>query len=195
MVLASVSAPAMAQDASSIEAYAGPIIGWDHVRVSEDGDSGSKDGFVYGGVIGAQTRIGGSGVLGIEGEVDGATTKETGHDVLSLGDTLSLKAGRDFFIGARAGIMVTPKTLFYVKGGYTNARFTARYDDGAGNVGSGSENLDGYRIGGGVEYMIGRVRLRGEYRFSDYGKIALDGVDTGLSSQRHQIVVGATYAF
>jgi outer membrane immunogenic protein len=165
------------------------------VRVSGLGDSSSKDGFVYGGVIGAQSRVAGAVVVGLEGEIDGATTKETEHDVLAVGDTASIKAGRDFFIGGRAGLLADTNTLFYAKVGYTNARFSASYDDGAGNRSSGGQNFDGYRLGAGVEYSLGHLKFRGEYRFSDYGRLTIAGINTGFSSQRHQIVFGALYGF
>jgi outer membrane immunogenic protein len=193
VIAAAAATPAFAQDAHGIEAYAGAIGGWDHVRVSVG--VGSKDGFVYGGVIGAQTHVGGAAVVGLEGEIDGATTKETEHDVLVAGDTASIKAGRDFFIGARAGFVVDENTLLYVKGGYTNARFSASYDDGAGTHLSDGQNFDGYRLGAGVEYSLGHLKFRGEYRFSDYGHLNIAGIDTGVSGQRHQIVFGALYGF
>ena len=63
------------------------------------------------------------------------------------------------------------------KAGYTNAR--------ASFAGTGV-NFDGYRLGAGVEWMVGtNVSIRAEYRFSDY--------EDGLS--RHQGVLGLGYRF
>jgi opacity protein-like surface antigen len=31
--------------------------------------------------------------------------------------------------------------------------------------------------------------IRGEYRYSDYGNYHYNGVDTGLKTRRHQVVV------
>lgn len=191
---AALSAPAFAQDTGGIEAYAGVLAGYDHVVVKVPGDSGSKDGFVYGGVIGAQSSIGSSALIGVEGEVTGATTKESVTDVLVAGDRAELKAGRDFFIGARLGFHATPNVLVYAKGGYTNARFKLKYTDATGTTEDG-DNLDGYRIGAGVEFGVSQLRFRGEYRFSDYGDYKVNGVNTGISAQRHQVLVGAIYAF
>ncbi|MDR2858285.1 MAG: outer membrane beta-barrel protein [Novosphingobium sp.] len=183
--------PVLAKDT---EAYAGPIFGWDHVRISTDGGSDSRDGFVYGGVIGVQTKIGGAGVVGLEGEITGSSAKERVE--FTDGTFMELKAGRDLFIGARAGVMVTETTQLYAKAGYTNARFTYREGVIDGVSASIGNNFGGYRIGAGVEQTVSeRIRLRGEYRFSDYGNLTYAGYDLGASGQRHQILVGATYAF
>jgi outer membrane immunogenic protein len=196
LLAAGVATPALAQDGgSSIETYAGVLVGWDNVRAKVSGvGSGSQDGFVYGAVLGAQTSIGNSALIGVEAEVDDATTKESVRDVLAVGDKVSLKAGRDLFIGARLGFHATPSVLVYAKGGYTNARITGRYNDGVTTL-KESENLDGYRIGAGAELGTGRLRWRAEYRFSDYGNFKYNGVATGVSTQRHQVMVGAVYAF
>ncbi|RYE38770.1 MAG: porin family protein, partial [Hyphomicrobiales bacterium] len=107
---------------------------------------------------------------------------------------LRLKAGRDLFIGARLGFRASPALLVYAKGGYTNARFNLRYTDATSSVEEG-DNLDGYRVGAGVEFGESKLRFRGEYRFSDYGDYKYAGTNTGVSAQRHQVVVGAIYAF
>lgn len=197
VALAATSAlatPAFAQDAGGIEAYAGVLAGYDHVVLKAAGESGSKDGFVYGGVIGAQSSIGSNALIGVEGEVTGATTKESETDVFAAGDRLQLKAGRDFFIGARLGFRANPNVLVYAKGGYTNARVTAKYTDATGTFEDG-DNMSGYRIGAGAEFGASQLRFRAEYRFSDYGDYKFNGVNTGISAQRHQVVLGAIYAF
>jgi outer membrane immunogenic protein len=188
---AAMATPALAQAGGNIEPYVGVLVGYDSVKVKVPGDSGSQDGFVYGGVIGAQTAIGSSALLGIEGEVTGATTKETYRDA---SEELSLKAGRDFFVGVRFGVRPSPGLLTYVKGGYTNARANLRYSEPGFTFEEG-ENLDGYRIGAGIELGEGQIRFRGEYRFSDYGDYKINGVNTGINMQRHQVMVGAVYGF
>lgn len=193
--LTAVASPAFAQDASGIETYAGVLAGYDNVRVSSPSGSDNKGGFVYGGVLGAQTGIGSSALVGVEGEVTGATTKQSERNFLVAGDRAQLKAGRDFFIGARLGFRATPDLLVYAKGGYTNARATLTYTSAAGATTKDSDNLDGYRIGAGVEFGQGALRFRGEYRYSDYGQYKLNGVNTGVDAKRHQVVVGAIYAF
>ena len=63
------------------------------------------------------------------------------------------------------------------------------YNDNAGTSFKASDNLDGYRIGAGAEYGFGRYGARLEYRYSDYGNYKYNGVDTGISAKRHQVVV------
>ena len=83
------AAPAFAQDSTFTGPRAEAVVGWDHV---EDGSiyGASKDGAVYGGAIGYDFQAG-SAVLGVEGEVTGATTRDRDTDVLVAGDSLRVK--------------------------------------------------------------------------------------------------------
>lgn len=193
VLAAGIATPALAQDGSGVELYAGVIAGYDHLGVEAFGDTGGNDGLVYGGVAGVQINRAGL-ILGIEGEVAGSTTEQSAEDLFVLGDELEVRAGRDLYIGARVGGYLMPNLMVYGKGGYTNARVTADYGAPAGGL-EVSENLEGYRLGAGVEVGAGRVRWRGEYRFSDYGDFDVNGVTTGITPQRHQVVVGAIFAF
>lgn len=195
MVLSVFAAtPALAQEGYQHETYAGVIAGWDRAKINYPGDTASKDGVVYGGVIGIQTSQERSFMFGVEGEVTGSTTKDTANNVFTLGDTARVKMGRDLFIGARAGIRPSRGLLVYGKVGYTNARMTAKYTAPATNL-ELSDNLEGYRVGGGIEFGEGALRFRGEYRYSNYGDVRLNGVATGINPQRHQVVAGALFVF
>jgi outer membrane immunogenic protein len=108
--------------------------------------------------------------------------------------TLSLKSGRDLYIGGRIGYPVAESFLLYAKGGYTNARVKAVLTDGRDKESDGI-NLDGYRIGAGVEYTRSKRFLRLEYRYSDYGKVEIEDIDTGISVRRHQVAVTAGLRF
>jgi outer membrane immunogenic protein len=173
LALTAVATPALAQsDAQTDGQFQGPraeiVGGWDHVN----GDGDGKSGFVYGGAIGYDLQRG-KAVFGVDAEVTGSTVKEelSGVDV---------KAGRDLYAGVRAGYVVAPSTLLYVKGGYTNARVTAE----SGNVKVG-ENLDGFRIGAGVERSFGKAYGKIEYRYSNYSQ----------DFERHQVLAGIGYRF
>jgi outer membrane immunogenic protein len=89
-----------------------------------------------------------------------------------VGDALCADAGRELYIGGRAGVLVGRNVLLYGKAGYTNARFDVDYDDGtpAGtNDFSFSENLDGVRVGLGAQFGISRnTYIRTEGRYSNY---------------------------
>jgi outer membrane immunogenic protein len=184
-----LAAPAFAQEAAP---FTGPraegIVGWDRV---EDGslNGGSRDGVVYGGQIGYDFQAGGA-VLGVEGEITGASTKDTSRNVLIAGDTLRTKAGRDLYVGARVGFAVGDRTLIYAKGGYTNAQFKNEYRSGVTNIDE-SENVDGWRLGAGAEVKLsGNVYAKAEYRYSRY-----DDDNSGVDAKRHQVLGGVGVRF
>lgn len=183
--------PAFAKD-DTPEVYGGVQTGYDHVGVRQ---FGGKDGLVYGGFAGVQTTVADVFLFGLEGEIDGATTKDREVNIWQAGDSGEVKAGRDLSVSARMGYKASPALLYYVRAGYTNARATFAYNDGTGSTGSASTNLNGYRLGTGLEVGSGKLRFRGEYRYSGYGNYDFYGVNTGISTHRHQVVLGALYAF
>lgn len=175
----SIAAPASAEEASS---FSGPTIavlaGYDHVALKAGGVSEGKSGFAYGAAIGYDFDLG-SIVVGGEAEAMGSTTD------YSAGGA-SLSADRDLYAGVRAGYKVASNVLLYAKGGYTNARAKASF----GGL-SGSDELDGYRLGAGAEVAYGKWFGRVEYRYSDYGQYQ----NTGVSVDRNQVVAGFGYRF
>ncbi|MBT2245980.1 porin family protein [Sphingobium sp. BHU LFT2] len=193
IVMASASAPAFAQDEVRTN-FSGPyvagMIGYDNVRVGATGvGSGHDDGLMYGGVIGYDINLGGA-VFGLEGEYADSETKDGVSDVLVPGDFVGLKAGRDLYAGIRIGGEIAPNVMLYGKGGYTNAKVKAVYDDGLVSV-SDSDELEGYRLGAGVETTMSGFTTRVEYRYSSYGKYR----DTGIDFQRHQVALLVGYRF
>lgn len=189
-----VSVPAYAQDDTSLGgAKIGLIGGYDSVKLSVDGDSASKGGFVYGVTAGYDFDLG-KAVVGIEAELADSTAKEKVTDILEAGDEASIAASRDLYIGARVGFAVGSNVLVYAKGGYSNVRVKARYADSTDSF-SDSDTLDGYRLGAGVE-LVGQMNFaRLEYRYSDYGKYSYDGFNTGISASRHQVVATGGFRF
>jgi len=187
------AAPAFAQDQVNapftgvrIEALAG----WDHANVESNGIGGKKDGFAYGGAVGYDVERSGA-VLGIEGEVTGSTAKQNAYNLQVAGDHARLSAGRDLYIGGRIGFPVTPTTLLYVKGGYTNARVGIDYDSSVLSL-RDHRNLDGYRVGAGVEHrMPHNTYVKAEYRYSNYSHDDQNNLDL----ERHQILAGVGMRF
>lgn len=186
-----VAAPAMAQDEGI--AFDGPyvagIVGYDKVRIDTPAGAGSDDGVFYGGVVGFDKNFDGV-VLGVEGEYTDSNIKETAQDVFLLGDSVSVKTGRDLYAGIRLGGEIKPGFLVYAKGGYTNVKAKAAYDDGL-TVVSGSDKLEGYRLGAGIETNVSGFLTRLEYRYSDYGNYE----GTGLQPDRHQVALLVGYRF
>ena len=111
-----LATPAMAQDGS---AFTGPriegIVGYDSVRPGSSTDidnaddiDQSIDDVAYGVGVGYDFAVGGA-VLGLEGEWIESEAK-TDYDTTNLTDfgVSNIDAGRDLYIGVRAGVPVTP---------------------------------------------------------------------------------------
>ena len=187
-----LAAPAFAQDSEKAP-FTGlrveGLAGYDHLK-DGSGSAASSDGVVYGGAVGYDAQLGGV-VVGAEAEVTGSTTDTRTNDVLTAGDSLRVDAGRDLYAGARVGYVVSPRAMIYAKGGYTNARVEAKYVSGATTV-EDHQDLDGYRLGAGVEYKVGPTTyVKAEYRYSHYSD--LDGYD--IDADRHQVLAGVGVRF
>lgn len=204
---AAFAAPALAQSSGPFDGpRIGVIAGYDGLRPGQGADSdissdNGADGFLYGVDAGYDHQMG-RFVLGAEGEVSGSTSKTADDpdttDALGYG---RVKAGRDLYVGARAGYLVTPSTMLYAKGGYTNARLDLTASDGTTETGR-HFNLDGYRVGAGVEQAIGsNTYAKLEYRYSNYGKARLEfanGANTNnfdVNTDRHEVVAGVGFRF
>lgn len=186
LIAAAVAAPAMAQDGAPPTFTGGhieAITGVDRVRANGSG----KTGVTYGIAGGYDFQARSGAVFGIEGEAADASTDACTRGVIVAGDRLCATAKRDLYAGGRVGF-TAGSTLIYGKAGYTNLRIGGSYDDGTASTAndfSASRNLDGVRVGGGLEKNLGRVSVKAEYRYSNYE----DGVS------RHQGVVGAGIRF
>ena len=214
---AGVSSPALAQ--SNSDAFTGfrleALGGYDTTNADTDGDfspgtqdrfdngSGNGlDGFLYGVGVGYDMPVG-PVVLGIEGEVTDSTAGESDRDTLGAGSRTSFEAERDFYVGARVGVPVSPQAMVYAKGGYTNARFGLDADDGAGFAQDFDATLDGFRVGAGMEYLLGsNVYGKLEYRYSNYSDLEVDVGNTNINyndfdvnTDRHQVVAGVGIRF
>lgn len=165
LLLASVSAPAFAQDAVPFSGpYIAGVVGLDHVDFNaDDHDSG----LLYGGIVGYDINLNGA-VFGVEAEYADSDAKQGG-----------VHTDRDLYAGVRIGGEIAPNVLAYAKGGYTNARL---------ELGANSDintKLDGYRLGAGVETTIQGFIARAEYRYSSYES----------NIERHQAALILGYRF
>lgn len=216
LIAGTAAVPAFAQDARA--PFTGPrigaTVGFDSVSAGSDTDSGNEnndqsvEGFLYGVEVGYDADIGGA-VIGIEAEL----TDSTGKVEYNTSDPEFFGFGRvavdrDIYIGARAGALVTPQTLAYVKGGYTNARLNllGRVTDDDGETEDfefdSNYKLDGWRLGAGVEQSFANnAYAKLEYRYSNYSEGEFDREDLrdiefdDLDTDRHQVVVGAGIRF
>lgn len=177
-----LAAPAMAQERAPFTGVrVEGLAGWDRLQAQ-----GHDDGVAYGVGAGFDFQAG-RAVLGIEGEASDSSTNECAGGTLVANDRLCANAGRDLYVGGRVGAVVGSSTLLYAKAGYTNARMKLNYTTptGVGNFNL-HENLDGVRVGGGVEQAVGRnAYVKAEYRYSNY--------EQGF--ERHQVVAGFGFRF
>jgi outer membrane immunogenic protein len=202
LAIAGVSALFVASQASAAEPFNGPYIGaqagWQHDsnRFTLRGATGSASdhmsgsSFTYGAQLGYDFKPGDSFVIGAEAFVTGDTNK------VRDGDS-SFDGGRALGLLARAGVLATPRTLIYAKGGWENGRFTYR-ENGIGV----STNRDGWSLGGGVEQMVtDNVSARVEYRYTRFNSFNSSALDAALGStaearvDRDRVLVGVNYRF
>lgn len=209
--LAALAAPAAAQ--SSDSEFQGPwvagTVGYDINKagstqdddVNPDRDE-SAEGLMYGGAVGYDIDLG-TMVIGAEAELTDSKADsdyDNNFDTFGLG---TVDAGRDIYVGARAGFKATPRTLIYGKAGYTNARFNYRGTDGTTNY---DQNLDtdGWRLGAGLEQKVSRNAFaKLEYRYSNYkeGEIDFEAANIpdsdrfDIDTDRHQVVASVGLRF
>ena len=153
----------------------------DFTGLKVEGLAGYDEGLVYGIGAGYDHQLGRL-VLGAEAELSDTTDNECLTDAIAPGDRFCVRSGRNIYVGGRIGFAVAPRTLLYGKVGYTNQRLRVDYEAGtpaALDSFSTGHNLDGIRLGLGLEQKLGRnAYVKGEYRYSDYedGSFKHDGV-------------------
>lgn len=199
--------PAFAQTSDFTGPRVEAIVGYDSLRSGDDEDDGvdtgenegdeTVDGVVYGVAAGYDFDLGGV-VLGVEGEFSESTGEQENDESVD-GFSARIQTGRDLYVGGRVGFPVTPSTLVYAKGGYTNTSIEAAYEDEVESFEFDS-NVDGYRLGAGVEQKFG-TNLYGkiEYRYSNYDSLDFDDgpedLVTDIDLDRHQVVAGIGMRF
>lgn len=189
---AASASPAFAQVGLGPSFYVGPVVGYDSVKSSAGDESESDSGIVYGVVAGADFDLAPGAFIGIEGEYNGSTVDTDMEDILVAGDEGKIEAGRTLYVGSRIGAQLAGLKI-YGKGGYINSKFNSSYTDTV--TLTSNDDLDGFLIGAGAETQMGLVRLRGEYRYVNYGEPSYFGIDTGAEASRHQLMVGALFGF
>lgn len=194
LLAASVAAVAVPAQAETFNGpYIGVTTGWDRGEFAKSTLGAqaidarvSRDSLVLGAYAGYNYKVANRIVIGAEAGFSG--TVDDRSRAVSSGRALTIDPRYSFDLTARAGYLVSDKALVYVRGGYANNRVRTTLATTAGLVRQ-SDNLDGWLVGGGVEYAITeRISARLEYRFSDFGR------DAGVYD-RHQTLVGVSYNF
>ena len=211
--LVALATPAMAQTANEVPfsgVRVGAEVGYDHIRSgsTEDVDTTrdlkqSIDGVTYGGVVGYDFPAGDNLRIGAEASYAGSTAGRDFNNsqptVFNLGN---VEADRDIYVGGRVGFVTSPSTMLYVKGGYTNQRYSVTGSDGTTDLAQ-KLDTDGWRLGAGAEFAVGRNAYIGaEYRYSNYSKGEVDFEGNtpdssrfNLDTDRHQVVATAGVRF
>lgn len=176
--------PALAQEAAPFTGFrVEALAGYDNIK----GNGGGRDGIAYGGAAGYDFQLG-SAVAGIEGEYLDSDTNGCETAFLTANDRICANGKRDLYVGGRLGFAAAPSTLLYAKAGYTNAKVRVNYTDIAtpANSFTVSDELDGIRVGAGVEQKLGtNLYAKAEYRYSNY--------ESGI--ERHQVLGGVGFRF
>jgi outer membrane immunogenic protein len=194
LLAGTAATPAFAQEEAP---FTGPhieaIVGYDDLKGS--------DGNVLYGVAGGFDFQAGGAIIGIEGEYADSDVKASVNDILDNGDSFRLNTDRDLYIGARVGVTLTPSTLLYAKGGYTNAKFESRFRSPVNTGFDRGLTADGYRLGAGIEQKFNLFGpsgfIKAEYRYSNYKNLdaGRNDFDLDIDADRHQAVVGVGVRF
>jgi outer membrane immunogenic protein len=217
LLAGTVATPAFAQEASPFTGFrVEGIAGYDTLRSGERDDDGvdtgdndgdeSIDGVAFGAGAGFDFDLGGV-VAGIEGEYVESTGKQDANETIDgVSFTTGIATGRDIYIGGRVGFRVAPTTLIYGKAGYTNTSIEANID-GGGDRFEFDTNVDGWRLGAGVEQLFGKNAYgKLEYRYSKYNNLDFsddfdlddfdaEDFDTKIDLDRHQVVAAIGFRF
>jgi len=183
--------PALAQSNAPGGLYVGALGGYEGLDVeSTDGAvSASADSAVYGVNAGYDLSLG-SAFVGVEGELS-ASGGNTRFPSTFTGARDSLDADGQYYLGARAGVALTPGIAAYGKVGYTS--LSTKAFTSAGSLDELEDNAGGFRFGGGVQVALpGPLEARVEYRRSQY-KDVVDG--TYGDATTDQVVAGLGMRF
>lgn len=160
-------------------------------------DAIDPDGWFGGGQVGYNAQFG-SFVLGVEGDIQGASIDGSSFDTVGGTDYRSSSSVNWFStLRARAGF-AADRVFIYATGGVAWADMDFSITEG-GNRFSGSDTLTGYTVGGGVEWALANNwTLKGEYLYIDLEDAKFHGgggPTTSFDNSFHTIRAGLNYKF
>lgn len=105
-------------------------------------------------------------VFGVEGDLE--LTALEGNDEDRGGNINGIRGNWQASLRARAGVLVGPRSLFYLTGGFAWLDADGTISD-VPAIQTASHFFTGWTIGGGVEHVIGpKATLRLEYRYTEF---------------------------
>lgn len=173
--------PAMAKTGGF---YVGALAGYDgiHVKSADGTATATAHSAVYGVNAGYDLSLG-HAFVGVEGEVS-TSSGSTRFPSNFNGAYNGLKTNGQYYLGARAGVDLTPGIAAYAKAGYTSLHTKAFTS--SGSLTELKDNTSGFRYGAGLQaHLVGPVEGRVEYRHSRYNDVNTDGKAT-----TNQVVAG-----
>lgn len=196
IIAAAVAATAFTSYPAMADTFDGPYVGanagWSRTEIGNgiDGiaieEELTHEAASFGVYAGYNYRVADSFVIGAEGGFS-LEAEDKLYGELN-GQAFEIDPRYSFDVAARAGFIVGDKALIFARGGYANQRVRTSLADGTSTIRT-SENLDGWSVGGGVEYAVtDHISARTEYRYTDFGSY-------GDEYERHQILVGLSYNF
>ena len=184
--------PALAQEKTGPGGfYVGALGGYEglHVKSADGTVSANADSAVYGVNVGYDLGLG-SAFVGVEGELS-TSTGSTKFPSSVNNAYNGLKANGQYYIGARAGVALTPGIAAYGKAGYTSLHTKAFTS--SGSLSELKDNSSGFRFGGGLQaHIAGPIEGRVEYRHSHYKDV---DAGTPASANTNQVVAGLGVRF
>ena len=121
----------------------------------------------YGGAIGVDTFVSPTFVLGVEGTFLNSRAENITRDGPGVAERKSFE---EYGGAVRAGVMMSPSTLVYAKGGFVvnEQRKYFRADNPFGSY-YNHYRTKGYVVGGGIEQMLSdRFYVKAEGRYANY---------------------------
>lgn len=184
LAAALAAAPAAAQDAGGAPGgfFVGALAGYEGLEVESSTGTvtANADSAVYGVNAGYDLNLG-NAFVGVEGELS-TSDGSTRFPGTVAGAREGLETNGQYYIGARAGLALTPGIAAYGKFGYT-ALDTRAFTE-SGSLDELEDNAGGLRFGGGLQVQLpGPLEARIEYRRSTYKDLAEPGQDRAATNQ------------
>ncbi len=188
-----LAAPALAQDAGGAPGglYVGALAGYEGLKVTSSTGtvSANADSAVYGVNAGYDLNLG-NAFVGIEGELS-TSGGSAAFPGTFAGAREGLETRGQYYLGARAGLALTPGIAAYGKVGYT--ALDTRAFTRSGTLAELRDNTGGLRFGGGVQVQLpGPLEARIEYRRSTYNDLAETSQGRAATNQ---VVAGLALRF